>query len=300
MLSDASGNAAETAALTENAEQRASNAAELVAGVRDLVSLPDVYLQVRALVNHPDSSLTDVANVIAHDPGLSARILKLVNSAFFGLPGKVETITRAVSLLGMGPVHDLALATSVSHAFNGMDSSIMSMDRFWKRSIHCGVVGHQLSMRSGDLEPERMFVAGLLRDVGHLVMYQQIPDLAAQALTRAQDEQRQPFEVERELIGFDYVDVGCALMQQWDLPDYLAGSVRGHLQPTSAQSFLRESAILHIASYLIDDETPDKSATAGLVASSLWERLGLSPDAMPEIDEDAKARVAAVVELLTP
>lgn len=300
MRNNASGNAAEAADFNAAAAQRSKGALELISEVKDLVSLPDIYLQVRALVNHPDSSLADVANVIAHDPGLSARILKLVNSAFFGLPGKVETITRAVSILGMGPVHDIALATSVSHAFSGMDSSVMSMERFWRRSIHCGVLGHQLSMRSGDLEPERMFVAGLLRDVGHLVMYQQIPEPAAQALTRAYDEHRQPFEVERELIGFDYVDVGCALMQQWELPDYLAESVRGHLEPAANTPFARESAILHIASHVIDDETPDKSATRAQVAGEVWERAGIASEAIVEVEEDVKSRVAAVVELLTP
>ena len=157
---------------------------QVTAGAK-LISLPDIYLRLRSVLDDPDFSMSEVADVISRDPGMTARLLRLVNSAYFGLAAKIETVTRATSLLGTQQVHDLVLATSVADTFEGMSSEVMDMQRFWRRSIHCGILSRQLANKCNVLDSERLFVAGLLRDIGHLVMYQTIPLQSQQAMEQS-------------------------------------------------------------------------------------------------------------------
>ena len=110
------------------------SAEELIENCSSLVSLPEVYLQVKAVIDDPESTMADLARAISIDPGMTAMVLKLVNSAFYAMPRKVETISRAVGILGMQPLHDLVLAVSVTKAFSGLSQQVMNMNIFWARS----------------------------------------------------------------------------------------------------------------------------------------------------------------------
>ena len=133
------------------------------------------------------------------DPGLTARVLRLANSSFYGFRAKVETITRAVTLLGRQQIHDVVLATSVARAFTDVDIEMMDVSRFWRESIYTALVSRIVAKLCNVLDSERLFVHGLLCDLGHLIMYQKIPELARQALTVSQTDARLITHVEQEL-----------------------------------------------------------------------------------------------------
>jgi HD-like signal output (HDOD) protein len=281
---------------------RPTTPAELVARVRHLISLPDVYLRVRDLVNDPQSSLAEVASVIAHDPGITARLLRLVNSAHFGFRAKVDTVSRAVSILGMRQVQDIVLATSVVQSFAGVDNQVVNVDAYWRKSVRCAVVSHLLAGACKVLERERLFVAGLLREVGHLVMYQQIPELAQEAM-RVAGESRQPIHLaERQVLGFDYARVGAELMGEWGLPPSLVEAVRFHLEPGLAQAYPLEAAVVHIASCHVDagDSGVESNGGRCRVEAGAWQVTGLTPEAVSRALVDAEQRVSGVIELLLP
>ena len=278
------------------------SARELVASVHQLISLPDIYLRVQALLNDPDSSLTEVAGVIAHDPGITTRLLRLVNSAHFGFRSKIDTVSRAVSILGLQQIHDIVLATSVIQTFAGMDNRVMSMDVYWRKSVYCGVVAHLLAIPCHVLDRERLFVAGLLRDLGHLVMYQRIPSLAQQALTLARERPAELHEVERELLGFDYAEVGGELMRDWGLPPSLVEPVTFHTDLSRAGGFPLETAIVHIAGRCAETSggPPAGDGPDCGIAPRAWEVTGLSAEALEGVLLEAGQRLNGIVELLLP
>lgn len=281
---------------------RQTTARELARRVRRVISMPEVYLQIRTLVSDPESSLSDVASVIAHEPGLTAQLLRLVNSAFFGFPSRVDTVSRAVSILGTQRIHDIVLAASVTRAFAGIDARVMSMEAYWQRSVHCGVIAWLLATRCGVLESERLFVAGLLCDVGHLVLYQELPQLAAEALARSRAAGEPIHRVERELLGFDYAEVGGALLAEWALPGSLEEAVGRHLEPHLAGAYPLEASLVHLASRsleaCLDGVEPGRALAA--VSPFAWERTDLDPEAVTQVLGEAEDRVQGIVQLFLP
>ena len=279
-----------------------SSVSELVDSVGNLISLPDVYFRVRSVINDPDSTMVEVANTVACDPNITARLLRVANSPFFGFTSKIETITRAVNTLGTRQVHDIVLATSIVRTFYGISNDVMNMDVFWYNSVYCGVAARILAKRCNVRDSERLFVVGLLRDIGHLVMYLKIPDQAQQALLYANEHEQELYRVERELIGFDYAEVGGALMNHWKLPDSLVDAVHWHPQPENAESAPTEASIVHIAGQLITRlEADERTGPVDLqIKSVAWEKTGLSEEVLEPVISEADQFVEETMELLFP
>ena len=134
------------------------------------------------LINDPDASAAEIGDVISEDPALTARLLKIVNSAFYGFPSRIETVSRAITIVGTLELLDLILAASVVKAFSGIPSELVDMDQFWEHSLYTGVTARVLAGRHRAPDTERYFVAGLLHDIGALVLYRQLPRQSRAAL----------------------------------------------------------------------------------------------------------------------
>ena len=275
---------------------------ELVSQVVRLTTLPMVYMKVKKCVEDVDSSLVDLAEIIAQDPALSAQLLRIANSAFFGFTAKISTVSRAANLLGTQQVHDLALAASVARTFAGIAPEVMDMQRFWHDSIDCGITARILAVRCNVLDSERLFVEGLLRDIGHVVLYDRLPGPSAEALSRARAYGRPLFQVERECLGFDYAQIGSMLMREWRLPQALQESVHFHPEPAKAQSYPLESSIVHVAARFTEAVSAglDCGQWAASVDPFAWRTTGLSETVFAMLMEEATERTAETVALFFP
>lgn len=278
-------------------------AQEMVAGIEELASLPAVYHQVRGVLDNSDSSIMDLSNVVSADAAITVRLLHVVNSVYFGLMSRVETVSRAVSVLGMQQVHDIVLATSVSSMFKGMSPGNMNMTRFWSNSVMRALIARTGAemVRAGDLE--RFFVAGLLADIGHLVMYQREPGRAEQAQTRSETEGLPLHEVERELLGCDYAQVGAALVEKWNLPPRLSAAIAGQIIPTATeQIYQHDAALLNLARVMTDgmERKLSSEEIAPLVDESVWQLTGLKPANVATIRLIAEMNHGEVVTLFFP
>jgi len=275
-------------------------AKDLVSGVVHLVSLPEVYARVRGLLDDPRARMQDFASAISRDPALTARLVKIANSAMFGCPGRVETVSRAVTLLGTQQLHDLVLATSVARAFAGISPRWVDVQTFWRSSVYCGVVARTLAARCHVLDVARLFVEGLLRDIGHLVIYSQIPDQAGAALQRATETGAPIAEVEREVLGFDYAEVGGELLRSWKVPETLHTAVRFHVDPEGAPGSLFETAIVHIAGVLTEAFATGVAGTGATarVRRVAWDTSGLDAESAAAIAIEAAEEVTGTVELV--
>lgn len=266
----------------------------------ELISLPDVYMRLRNVINSPNSSMSDVAQVIVHDPAITARLLKLVNSPFFGLVAKVDTMTHAINLLGNQQVHDLVLATVVVDSFSGFTNDYYNLYDFWFNSVYCAVTARLVAYHCGDLDTERPFVAGLLRDIGHLVIYQNIPEDSRKAETVATEKNIELYLAEREVLGVDYGQVGAELMKDWNLPVSLQETTEFHLEPEKATDFELETAIVHISSAITHNALGQIPITPETLVINpvCWSITGLSIEELPEIKKEVDRQASMVMNLL--
>lgn len=237
-----------------NAPKRQASAEEsltantLVAGVGTLLSLPTVCERLAEVVNDPLCSYRDVARIIGEDPGLTARLLHLANSGFYGFPTKIDTITRAVTIIGTHQLRDLALATRVVDLFDVAGDHALSLDAFWRHSVACGVAARILATCRREVNVEHYFIAGLLHDVGRLVMVTELPERFHALIAESAAEGELLYKVERRRLGFDHADVGAALLRYWNLPESLAIAVGAHHRPRPADGACHIGAsIVHVA-----------------------------------------------------
>lgn len=243
-----------------------------------LASLPDIFFKVNELVNDANSSASDIGHAIEHDAALSTRLLKIVNSPYYGFPSSIDTISRAITIIGTRDLRDLVLATSAVKTFSSMDNELVDMERYWRHNLYCAVTGRILAQRRHVKNTERLFVAGLLHDIGNLVMYQTIPEQSNEALQRTHSEGIPLHIAEKEILGFSHADVGAALMQKWKLPDSLIEAVKYHHEPWLAKDYKEDVATVHIADYIANsiDEDSNNSGMIAPLDERTWETTGLS------------------------
>jgi HD-like signal output (HDOD) protein len=279
-------------------------ARRMVEGIDNLATLPAVYHRVRQVLDDPDSSISQLANVVAADAALTARLLRVVNSVYFGLMSRVDTVTRAVSMLGMQQVHDIVLAGSVASMFKGMSPASMNMTRFWSSSIMRALVARTAAEMAHATDTERFFVAGLLADIGHLVMYQIQPSLAEQAQREAV-EKGIPLEVaERTWLECDYAEVGSALAERWQLPVHLAQAIRAQIDPSAGgdERIRHDAAILNLTRITVDgmEANLETEVIQTQIAEGVWQLAKLKPANLAAIRMIAEMNHNEVITLFFP
>jgi HD-like signal output (HDOD) protein len=205
--------------------------------------------------------------------------------------------------MGTQHLHDFLLATSITAAFNRVPEPLMDLNRFWTRSIRCAILTRLLAIECRVLESERLFVAGLLSDIGHLVMFQLMPEQTAEAEACAEAQSRPLAEVERDLFfGFDYAEVGSLLLKRWNLPAMLSETVRHHNEPDKAQKFSFETTIVHVGRIIgATIEKSDKAADAlALIAPSALQQTGLTEEKLSSMETKTHRQLAETMALLLP
>lgn len=278
-------------------------AEELVARVDRLYTLPVVYLRVKAVVEDPRSSAQDLTQVVSADPALTARLLRVVNSVHYGLMRRVDTVASAVTILGMQQLHDLVLATSMATVFQGIRPAHMDMARFWRQSVLRGVVAKAAAETGQVMPAQRLFVLGLLADIGHLVMYQAVPEASERALLRAEQEMRPLHEVEKEVIGCHYAEVGAQLMRKWQLPEQFVETIAAQIHPyMTCDDCSLDAAILQFSWAVADGmaRNLDDSAISQRVDPFVWQRTRLEARSIGPIRAAAEAHYAEVLMLIFP
>lgn len=206
---------------------------KLVLHETELASFPDIYFRLKEILDNPLSSAKDIAAVVSTDVALAGKLLKLVNSPLFGLSARVDTIERAVSLVGAKELSTLALGITAISFFKDIPPELVNMKTFWRHSLSCGIFAKLIATRT-KLPAERMFIAGLLHDAGRLVLFKDQPYASTQALLFARSNFLPLMEAEQEIFGFDHAAVGGRLLEAWAFPQSLSALVAGHHAPMEA------------------------------------------------------------------
>jgi putative nucleotidyltransferase with HDIG domain len=276
---------------------------DIVGSIDALPSLPSVVSRVNELVDDPSASAGDINDVISHDMALSSKILKLVNSAFYGFPRRISSMTHAVVILGFQTVRNIALSAFVLEAFDG-DDLPFGYRSFWIHSVGVGVAANSLSSRLGLPVGDDAFMCGLLHDVGKLVAHQYLKDTFRSVLDRVESEKIPFMEAEKGILPASHAEIGALLMEQWQLPEKMVQILRHHHCPAQApEPLVKMASAVHAADILAralligsggDQRTPVMSEIA-------WAELQLSEEVLPEVLGEISndmGKVEAFVELV--
>jgi len=277
---------------------------DIVDNIDDLVSLPGIFVRINQMINDPACTVTQLGEVLSQDPGLTVRLLRIANSPLYGLSTEVDTATKAVTVIGLQRVRDLVLATSAVEAFEGIPNDLLTMDNFWLHSIYCGLIAKFLAAKIKLAQSESLFVAGLLHDFGHLVMFSRIPELARQALELEMEgnDDIDLYRLEQNHIGFDHAMIGGSVATHWQLPAMLVETIRYHHEPEKAKAFAKQTAIVHIANSLAVlaelNATELSETDAPAIHPYAWEITQLDNSVIAPALDDAKQKFAEMRALL--
>ncbi len=273
---------------------------DLLRGYVEISSLPMIHLRLDEAINNPRKSMADLAKIIREDPGLTARLLRIVNSAFYNFPSRVETISQAVTIIGTQQLGALALATSVMQMFKGLPEGFVSMDSFWRHSVGCGLAARVLATLRRETNAERHFVAGVLHDIGRLVMFTKAVDASRDALTGARDNKKLLYEAEREAFGFTHAVVGGVLLQTWKLPASLEEVVMYHHNPKAATKYPIEAALIHVADIIAHAMQLGGNGEQYVppLDSEAWDKLGLPASSLLTVMDQVERQFQDAVQII--
>lgn len=264
-------------------------------------SLPYFYERLNEAINHPKTSIADIAHIITEDHGLTARLLKLANSPMFGYYSRIDSISKAVTIIGTQPLRDLALAVSVMDTFRGIPEELMNMESFWQHGISCGIVARNLAIYLHERNVERCFVAGILHDIGQLVLCTRVPERIRSVIEECGEMGLFYHRRERERLGFDHGDVGLALLTRWKIPAGIQDPVAHHHRPHLAGQYPLETAIIHLADIIC--HAMEFGHTGERMVPSLdaaaWERIAIPVNVLAVILKQSEAQLDDALTILT-
>ncbi len=271
--------------------------ADIVNHEVQLSSFPDIYFKVNEAINSSRSDADYLAKIISNDVSLCAKLLRLVNSPFYGMSSRIDSVSRAIALVGADELSTLSMGISAISAFKDIPEEIIDMKSFWTHSVAVGILARRLAQASGSLSDERMFVGGLLHDVGKLIIFKKLPAASVEAMIHSQTNLIPLYMTEREILGFDHSQAGALLAQAWSLPDFLQELIGGH---HSTQNFSsREAAIIHLADFLaIGMVYADKgSIILPLLNKSAMGMTGIPPEKLMAILTDVEDEFQEIVSI---
>jgi HD-like signal output (HDOD) protein len=226
--------------------------ADAVTSISHIATLPEITFKIIELVENPRSTAQDLHKIISNDPALVARILKVVNSAFYGLPGQIGSINRAIVLLGLNAVKNIVIAASLAKLFRGgRVSPNFSAKDLWTHSIAVGTLSKMIVGCLNNTLPDEAFLAGLIHDIGILVELQAFREPLIEISERAAKEQTRYIDLETQIVGVDHQALGTGLTARWKFPrsfQYVTGHHHNPLGLASECRFL--TCIVHVADHI--------------------------------------------------
>ncbi len=274
-------------------------AQEFIGDIAGKISMPEVYMQVRKLMQNPKAKIEDYQALVNTDSMLAIRIMRIANSEFFGFHHPAQDLYEAISLIGIIQLHDVVLSGLCMRTFYNIPGQLLNFDDFWRHSVKCGIAARRIARLSGLPATNRFFSLGLLVRIGHAAMFVKAPDLALNAMQQSQDRQQPIALIEREQFGFDYGQLGAVLMRQWHLPDVYPQVIEHHLSPEQSDPAFHDAAKIVNLAYLICEESKyEKASQFKQLVDPLFSHL---PDNFVEIiSNDIRDNSDKVFELLSP
>jgi putative nucleotidyltransferase with HDIG domain len=269
-----------------------------ITGDVKLAPMPQLYYQLLELLENPYSNFKDISNLMSKEPSAVARVLRIANSSLYNCPRQISTITEAIMIIGTQQIKDLILAYNLITLLSNQPSKI-DIASFWKHSIACGIAARNIASQRNEPNIEHYYVLGLMHDIGRLLMYQKDSEECNKALEAFNQDKSLLHEAEDEFFGCNHAEVGCALLEQWNLPQKLWEPIKYHHAPDQATLFPDSTAIIHFADIIgqcIEFENADDKRIPPLNPEA-WSRIGLSIDQIEPMFDQIKNQCTDAVKI---
>lgn len=274
----------------------------LLDDVEGLVSPPDICMRLFELIHSPTTDAKHIAELVSIDPNLTARLLRMANSCFYNFSRKIDTVSRAVTIIGNTELYQLVLSISAVKTFDNLPNELVRMDTFWRHSVYTGLLARALAIRANVLHPERLFVAGMMHDLGSLVLYSQRPDAMRDLLMVADGDEEVLCQAEQERFHFTHASVAAHMMEQWQLPETLIEAIRWHHEPERAKQASIETHILYLANHLVNESEQGNfmgSPKSDIqISQAVLEMIGLQEDELFFAFEEAAEQFPAALQAM--
>ena len=264
--------------------------------------LSSVYSRVKLMASRAEVPLKKIEREIQRDPAICARLPRLARILYPALDASATTVTEVLSILGGERIKHLLLVTAVAAAYRKIKSPQLDMRRFWRLAARRALLARLIALEAPHVDPTRAFVAGLLADVGHLLLHLGIPVPAQDAQVRARQCGMPVHEVETALLGFDYAQVGAVLVRRWRHSSKIENAIEFHTRPLSATESRGDACTLHIATSLAEaiEDGVDIGRASGAIRAAVWHLVGHSYEQLPQIIARAEEEFDTLVQVLLP
>ncbi len=216
-----------------------------VENIHNLPTIPETIKQISEIIGKPNISLNEISDFIANDPALTTKILKMINSAVYGFPGRISLVSHATVLLGLNVIKGLLIGVSVSEFMEE------AMSGLWNHSLACAVTGRILAQKKKISEPEEVYAAGLLHDIGKVILIQSYREEYENIMNRAKDQKTTVIEEEKGYFPVNHGTIGGWLAEKWHFPIRLSEMIKNHHDPLRSQSASIETALVHVSDILV-------------------------------------------------
>jgi putative nucleotidyltransferase with HDIG domain len=275
----------------------------VVQEISELPTLPQVVGSIIDLIDNPDTTIEDVNKAIEKDPALVGRILRLVNSAYYGLAEKVNSVRQAIVILGFSTVKSLAISASVFDMFNSDHDSGFSRVEFWNHSMSCATISRIVARWENGVDEDTAFVVGLLHDIGKLVLHQHAPEEFNTIIREARRGKLSFSQAENVVLGeTDHAEIGSWVAERWQLSDELIQAIANHHTVLQVEDpeIRHLAAVCRFANYICHRRRLGSSGNfcEPVMDEEIWALLSIKPADMPKLVEAVNKEFASSDPLL--
>lgn len=253
-----------------------------------LPEVPSLVFELNEILANPMSSAGDIAQVVHKSPSLAATLLRIVNSSFYGIRSKIDSIPRAVMLIGSNEVSNLALGITIMEVFKDIPKQMLDVASFLEHHLACGLVARLVAVHGHIANTEQLFVSGMLHDIGRLILCKYYPKVMADLMGDARQVRRPLLKSEQALIGTTHLQIGRKLLQKWKLPYTLENNVHYHHNP-SASPQPEQAAVVQLADIIVHGLAVGSSGEHMVPAfdTMAWDRIKFPVGALPSVVHQA-------------
>lgn len=274
------------------------NVQDYAVNAGDVFVLPEAVIKIKQLIDDDATSMDDIAEVINYDPAIMSQVLKISNSALYKFPNTITTVSKAIQVIGTRSIYDLVLAYGVASAFKDINTDVVDLEKFWEQGVSCALLCKYLAEEVGLKEPEKLFVCGLLHNLGELVLVQLNPEKANKCADISSENP--PLMLQKMHLGFSYADISAELLKLWGIPDDIRQIVaKTHVAQYKANS--KEEKIIQLAYLLaLNNVNSELYSTHNNVTEEMYESLGIDLETVNNALDFSNLQLMSALALFSP